>query len=213
MKVALLRNELKKLGQACAVKLLPREVSNALGRGDGALVLDVAVSILSVELLVDVAFAVSVIVFVGVATTVLWIVMVESTSVEEAAAADASDSEVGVASGAAVEPKGSALSCLCRMVGLGGGSRRSIAISPLCANRLNREESYSSYGTSIPWASAVVKNVVTKTTIKRIEVVRSPRWCRFLPGRGLQGCEYMAADCLSSSACRVFECLQAQQKF
>jgi hypothetical protein len=184
MKVALLRNELKKLGQACAVKLLPREVSNALGRGDGAPVLDVAVSILFVELLVDVAFAVSVIVFVGVATSVLWIVMVESTSVEEAAA-DASDSEVGVASGAAVEPKGSALSCLCRMVGLGGGSRRSIAISPLCANRLNREESYSLYGTSIPWASAVVKNVVTKTTIKRIEVVRGPRWCRFLPGRGL----------------------------
>lgn len=146
LKVALLRKVLKKVGQAWDEKLLPREVSNGLGRGDGAPVLEVAVSMLDVEFPVDVALALSVIVFVGVATSELSNVMVEPISVDEAAA-EALLSTVGAASGAAVEPNGSAFSCLCRMFGRGGGSLRSIAISPRRSRRLNRGESYSLYGT------------------------------------------------------------------
>ena len=37
-KVVLLRKESKKSGQACEVKLLPRELSNGDGRADGAMV-------------------------------------------------------------------------------------------------------------------------------------------------------------------------------
>jgi hypothetical protein len=36
--VVLLRNESKKSGQACVVKLLPRELSNGDGRADGTMV-------------------------------------------------------------------------------------------------------------------------------------------------------------------------------
>jgi hypothetical protein len=39
-KVVLLRNELKKSGQACEVKLLPRELSNGDGRAVGTIVLE-----------------------------------------------------------------------------------------------------------------------------------------------------------------------------
>lgn len=125
------------------MKLLPREVSNGLGRGEGLpVLLDVAVSMLAVELPVAVALALLVIVFVGVATSVVWIMMVGSTSVEEGGG-ESSISEVGVASGAAVEPKGSELSCLGLMTGLVGRPRRSIAISPRLASRLNCEESYA----------------------------------------------------------------------
>lgn len=133
---------MKKLGQAWEVKLLPREVSNGLGRDEGLPVLDVAVSMLVVELPMVVALALLVIVFVGVATSVVWMMMVGSTSVEEDGG-KSSISEVGVASGAAVEPNGSALSCLGLKTGLGGGSRRSIAISPRRASRLNCGESYA----------------------------------------------------------------------
>ena len=77
MKVALLRKLWKKVGQAWEVKLLPREVSNGLGRGDEGPAVDEAVSMLpealpvNVALPVDVALALSVIVFVGVTTSVL----------------------------------------------------------------------------------------------------------------------------------------------
>ena len=132
------------------MKLLPSEVSKGLGRADGGPAVADAVSMLDVALPVEVAFPG--IVFVGVTTRVPWIEMAESVSVAEAvaetsesvvgvaveeAAVEPSGSEVDVANGAAVEPKGSAFSCLCRRVGLGGGARLSIAISPRRASRLN----------------------------------------------------------------------------
>jgi hypothetical protein len=111
VKEALLRKALKKLGQAWEVKLLPREVSKGLGRGDGAPVLEEAVSMLAVALLVAVELALSVIVFVGVTTSVLSRFMLDSVAVGDTAFEE-SELEVGVASGATVEPNGSAFSCL-----------------------------------------------------------------------------------------------------
>lgn len=125
LKVALLRKALKKLGQPGAVKLSPSEVSKGLGSADGGPAVADAVSMLDVALPVEVVFAD--IVFVGATTRVLWIEMAEPVSVAEAiaetsdsevgvaveeAAVDPSGSEIGVANGAAVEPKGSAFSCL-----------------------------------------------------------------------------------------------------
>jgi hypothetical protein len=139
---------LKKSGQACDVKLSPREVSNALGRGEEAAALDDAVSMLIVALPACVVVSLPVIVFVGVPTVVLGMVVFESASVD-------------VASGAAVEIKGPSFSCLCLMAaGLGGGFRRSIAISPRRASRLNKGELYSLYGTSSSRAEVGVNNMM-----------------------------------------------------
>ena len=107
-----------------------------------AAVLDEAVSILAVALLAGVVLALPVIVRVGVTASVDWFVVVESVSVDEAPV-ESNVSEIGVASGAAVEAKGSPSSCLCLMSGREGGSRRSIAISPRRASRRKSEESYS----------------------------------------------------------------------
>ncbi len=91
------------------MKLLPSEVSKGLGRADGDPAVADTVSTLDVAFPVEVALAE--IVFVGITTMVLWTEMAGLVSLKEAVA-ELSDSEVGVANGAAVEPKGSPLSCL-----------------------------------------------------------------------------------------------------
>lgn len=134
-KVALFRNVLKKFGQASDVKLLPSDVSNGEGRGDGAAVPEGAIAMTSM-LLVSVGVA------EALEVGVILVVAEAGVSDNESDACSVVDSMEELVT---IVANGSPLSCRIAntAVGTGGGSRRSMCIFPLLASFLKSGDLYS----------------------------------------------------------------------